>query len=397
MSEIKLKKIVYASLFARTFAAVIDFVITAFVGIGAALGATEIAKSTPSVKGYQNEYIEVMTDSNLIEYKNKEVSYKIYNDYKEYETLFTSFYCDFLPSKVDYEYTHDTYWYNVHIYGLKDEKGLYSSKDLNDNVLTISKHIGSNLFTYELDNENQPLYDQIALPKALNNDKSQELSKEDNLKLLNFYYVSDEDAKNIDSAKEYKYIYFYALSELTSIPQVVKAYNRYNLLGVTIPVMVAIIFTMLIFYFVLPMIFKDGETLGKLIMHICLVNKLGYKYPKSGLIIRFLIPASVVAILLLFTGLSLLSIIIFSVIVLISYLLTIFTKEHKAIHDYLAGSLVIDKRESTFFKDYSEEEKFEKDTEKFDSLLKEDKDVSEDESVLYVNPHYREEKDKKDN
>ena len=396
MSNINLKKIVPASLFARTFGAVIDFVITVFVGIGVALGASAISKSTNTVKGYQDTYTQIMTDSKLVQYDKKNVSYQIYDDYKEYETLFLEFYCDFMPNQVKYEYTHDTYWYNVHIYGLKDEKGLYSQTDLKDNVLTLSKHIGSSLFTYELDENNNPLYDNIALPKALDNDKNNELSKAEAEKLLNYYFVSDDEVSENVTAKEYKYVYFYALSELTSIPEIISAYNKYNLYGVTIPVLVAAIFTMLIFYFMFPMIFKDGETLGKLIMHTCLVNKLGYKYPKSGLIIRFLLPAAVVAILLLFTGLSLLTIIIFSVIVLISYVLTIFTKDHKAIHDYLAGSMVIDKRESTFFKDINEEEKLEKETEKFDSLLKEDTDIFQDKSVLYVNPRYREENEKKD-
>ena len=131
-------------------------------------------------------------------------------------------------------------------------------------------------------------------------------------------------------------------------------------------------------------------------MHTCLVNKLGYAYNKLGLIIRFLIPALLVGIVLIFMGLSLISLLVLSGIILISYLMVIFTKDHKAIHDYLSGSLVIDKKESTFFKDATEEERFEQQAAKFDSLLKEDKDVSEDKSILYVNPRYREKDDKEE-
>ena len=394
----KLKRIVPASLFARTFGAVIDLAITLFIGAGLAIAAVNIARSTPSVNNHKENYISEMTDSKIITYNQKTnlVSPVIKDDYKDYEALFYEFYSSFMPSKKEYKYTHDTYWYNVHIYGLKDEKGLYSQDDLKENVLSISRHIGPTLFTYKLDADSNKLLDEFALPIAKENDEEKVISSEENKKLLSFYYLSDEESKNSDIAKEYKYIYFYALSELTSITSIVKEFNAYNIYGMTISISVALIFSMFIFYFVIPLIFKNGESLGKLIMHTCLVNKLGYAYNKLGLIIRFLIPALLVGIVLVFMGLSLISLLILSGIILISYLMVIFTKDHKAIHDYLSGSLVIDKKESTFFKDATEEERFEQQAAKFDSLLKEDKDVSEDKSILYVNPRYREKDDKEE-
>ena len=246
--KVKLKRIVPASLFARTFGAVIDLAITLFIGAGLAIAAVNIAKSTPSVNNHKENYISEMTDSKIITYNQKTniVSPVIKDDYKDYETLFYEFYSSFMPSKKEYKYTHDKYWYNVHIYGLKDEKGLYSQDDLKENVLSISRHIGPTLFTYKLDADSNKLLDEFALPIAKENDEEKVISSEENKKLLSFYYLSDEESKTSDIAKEYKYIYFYALSELTSIASIVKEFNAYNIYGMTIPISVALIFSMFI-------------------------------------------------------------------------------------------------------------------------------------------------------
>ena len=389
--KIKLKKIVPASLFARTFGAIIDLAITLFVGIGLAIGVVYLCRTLPSIKAHQDNYTQVMTDSGLINYdkKTKTVTFVEKDSYKGYEEVVYTFYSEFMSSKTEYKYTHDIYWYNVHVYGLDDVQNLYSSDDLKENVLAISKAYGKQLFTYKLDNENNPVVNEFALPKVLENDISKEISNEDQAKLMKFYFASDQELKTDAMSKEYKYVYFYALSELTSLKEVSSEYNKYNLYGTTIPAMAAIVFTMAIFYFVIPLIFKDGETLGKLIMHTCLVNKLGYHYKRSGKILRFLAPALVVALIIILFGLSLTSVMIVSGIFFISYLFTLFSKEHKAIHDYIAGSLVIDKRESTFFKDYEEEERFEKEAEHYSSLVEDKSDITEDESVLYVNPRYK--------
>ena len=308
--------------------------------------------------------------------------------------MFYSFYHDFMSTQVEYEHERDTYWYNVNVYGQDDVRGLYSEEELKLYRSPLAKLYGKTLFTYRLDNDSQPMLDAMALPIACENDPEHELDAQTKEKLLNYYFVKDDDVKNNEIAKEYKYIYYYALSDLTSLKRIIDDYNRYSLFGTTLPLIEAMFLTMLIFYFIIPMCFRDGETVGKLIMHTCLVNKLGYRYKRSQLIVRFLFPAFVVSAVLWFTGFSMITVIILSFVILASYLLVIFGKENKAIHDYLAGTLVVDKRASTFFKDINEEEKFEKQTEEFVSLIQEKEDPREDEKTIYVNPHYKEDNSK---
>ena len=384
----KLKNIVPAPLFQRTFAAIIDLVITILIGAGVFLGFSSIASNFSSVKAYKNDYIETIEKSNILTYDKKEDMAKplVFNKYQDYESAFYSFYHDFMPTEVTYTYEHDVYWYNVHIYGLEDELHKYSLTDLNDNVLSISKRYGKTLFTYELDDDNNKLYDHFALPIAYENQRDKTVSKEEETKLINFYYVSDDEVNNNEIAKEYKYVYYYALSELTSIERLSNDYNRFALYGTTLPLVVAIFFTMAIFYLVIPLFFKDGETIGKLVMHICLVNKLGYQYRRVQIVPRALFPTLFVGIILVLTGFSIVTVLILSATILVSFLLVIFTKEHKSIKDYLGGTMVIDKRASTFFKDATEEARYEEESKKFSSLLDKPLDPKEADNVIYINP-----------
>ena len=130
-----------------------------------------------------------------------------------------------------------------------------------------------------------------------------------------------------------------------------------------LPELTAIFIVSILAYFVMPIIFKNGKTVGKLVMGIGLVNKLGYDVTIPQLIMRFFFPLVVVLGLLIVGGSA------FAIgaglFVLVSYTLVIFTKEHKAIHDYLAGTVAIDTKRSVWFKNASEEAKY---TEKINAM-----------------------------
>ena len=70
----------------------------------------------------------------------------------------------------------------------------------------------------------------------------------------------------------------------------------------------------------------------------------------------------------------------------------IFTKENKALHDYFAGTLVIDARESTWFKNIEEEEKTQHDVDTFVDSVKSANEPVSGENIIYTNPHLNDDK-----
>lgn len=123
--------------------------------------------------------------------------------------------------------------------------------------------------------------------------------------------------------------------------------NRYNVITISISLFVSII----ILYLVIPLIFKDGETLGKKLMGIGIVNlKNGFRIKLSQKIIRFLS-------FLIFE--VILSILLLAIPLIISISMMFFSKNNMALHDQLAATLCIDKKISLVYKDIDEFKKHE--------------------------------------
>ena len=383
----KVKKIVPAPLFSRTFAAIIDFVLAVFVGAGIFLGISNIAYNVNWIKAYKDDYNQTIVNSGLMKLeKNVLVPYE-YQSYLDYQTKFYDFYHDFYAKETNKQY--DKYWFNVFIYGQNDALNKFDEKSLNDRP-SLVKTVGPTLFAYAKDGDNF-LYDEFALPVVSENG-TKELTEAGNKQLRQYFYVSDEEAKDNENATKYKFIYYYALADITSLSKLQNDYNKYSLFGTTLPLVITIFVTFLIFLFIIPLCFKNGETIGKKVMHICLVNRLGYEHKRLQLIPRFLFPTFLVTAVVFILGFSIWSFIIVSAGVLISYLFVIFTKENKALHDYFAGTLVIDARESTWFKNIEEEEKTQHDVDTFVDSVKSANEPVSGENIIYTNPHLNDDK-----
>lgn len=384
----RVKKIVNAPLFNRTFGAIIDLILTIFIGAGIFLGISKIAENVNWIKAYKDDYNQEVVASGVMQLEKNELVPYEYDNYEDYQNKFYDFYHTFYSEKV--EKTYDVYWFNVFIYGQKDEQNKYEQKEL-DARATLIKNVGPTLFTYKLDNDNKPLVDEFAIPVDSHNGVD-EISSVTKTKLRNYFYVADNDVKDNAIAEKYKFIYYYVLSDLTSLSKLQNDYNKYALYSTTLPLVIAIFITFLIFFFIIPLCFKNGETIGKKVMHTCLVNKLGYEYKRIQLLPRFLFPTLLSTIVVFFMGFSLWSLMIVSSAILISFLFVIFSKDNKALHDYFAGTLVIDARESTWFKDANEEEKAQKDVDEFVENIHKNDDASERENILYTNPHFKDKK-----
>ena len=379
------KKIVNASLFSRTFAAVIDLVIAIFVGAGIYLGFSKIAENIPSIKSYKEDYTQTIVDSGLMKLNKGELEQYEYDDYLEYQTMFYDFYHNYYSKEMNKEY--NVYWFNVFIYGQEDSLNLYEKSQL-DTRPTLMKVYGPSLFTYKLDSGDQPLYEEFAIPKESENG-NKELSESVKKQLRNYFYVADGEVQEGSVAAKQKFIYYYALSDLTSLPKLQSDYDHYAFLASTLPLVIAIFVTFMIFYFFIPIVFKNGETIGKKVMHICLVNKLGYQYNRLQLIPRFLAPAFLIIAVIFITGFSIWSLLIVSAGLLISYLFAIFYKNNRALHDIFAGTLVVDARESTWFKNAEEEAKTQQEIEEYVEAVKNSNETMNKDNIIYTNPHFK--------
>ena len=385
--EMRLKKIVPAGLFHRTFAAVLDLIMIIFVGLSLFIGISEIMIRTKWVQSYKQDYIQVITDSGIAVYDEKEdvVNPYEYTNYKQYEAIFFDFYTDFINKATGDETIRDAYWYNVMVYGLDDILNMYSVEYIDSHRLGIATQFGESLFTYKLDGENKPLPNELALPICYENDPEHEETDSEKTALRKYYYATDEETENNELIKKHRYVYYYALSELTSLKRIKDDYYHYALYGRTLPLVIGVFLSMVIFYLVIPLFFKDGETLGKKINKICLVNKLGYQYKRAQLFPRVAFPILLSSIIIFFTGFSIITFVILSVVILASFLLVIFTKEHKSIHDYLAGTLVIEKVDSTWFENATEEEQKEKEVQEYVDSIK-NKEIEDDNPTIIYKP-----------
>lgn len=101
-----------------------------------------------------------------------------------------------------------------------------------------------------------------------------------------------------------------------------------------------------IYEFIIPCFSKYGETIGKHIFKIGLVNKDGYEIKKYQLFIRFLA--------YYFMDI-LLSAITFGGVFIITYTMMLFTKKRRCIHDFISGTVVINTVNSIIFKNKNEE------------------------------------------
>ena len=135
-----------------------------------------------------------------------------------------------------------------------------------------------------------------------------------------------------------------------------KEYNlviNLTLIMITVGVMISILIT----DFVIPLIFKNGQTIGKKVFGLCLVKKNSVRMKKIQLFVRTLlgkfalelmIPIYII-IMFYFGLMGLLGLIILLVLGLVQLLLLIFTQYRTVIHDLLSQTVVADMSSQMIF------------------------------------------------
>ena len=112
-----------------------------------------------------------------------------------------------------------------------------------------------------------------------------------------------------------------------------------------------------IFYILIPLLFKDGETLGKKTMQIAVISFDGYSAKKRQILFREILLFIVIFILGIAVGIGLTSFAIMALGVLVLFILTLIPKNKRSIFDFAAYTIVVDSVHSTWFKSKEDEER----------------------------------------
>lgn len=120
---------------------------------------------------------------------------------------------------------------------------------------------------------------------------------------------------------------------------------------------------MLIVYLIIPLITRDGESIGKKFCHIALCNLKGYRVQKRQIVFRFFIFFVLMTLSLFVVGIGLTSFATLGIGALLMFIVVLVNKKHKAIHDFAAMTLVIDAKTSVWFASQEDELKRSKELE----------------------------------
>ncbi len=112
-----------------------------------------------------------------------------------------------------------------------------------------------------------------------------------------------------------------------------------------------------IFYILIPMLMKNGQTLGKATLNIGIISNNGYAAKKRQILFRQLVQFAEVSLSLFIVGFGLTSIATLGVGGVILLIVILFNKQRKAPHDFAAMTLPIDIKTSVFFSNAKEEDR----------------------------------------
>ena len=163
-----------------------------------------------------------------------------------------------------------------------------------------------------------------------------------------YYAMSEEDLKKYNDA----------YAELIADEEAMHAYNMVVNLTLLI-VSFSILLAYIVFEFVIPLRFGNGQTLGKKIFGAAVMRVDGVKVTAPLLFIRtilgkFTIETMIpvlICIMIFFNSIGVVGILIIGLILLLQIILLIATKTNSAIHDVLAKTVVIDLASQMIFED----------------------------------------------
>ena len=124
-----------------------------------------------------------------------------------------------------------------------------------------------------------------------------------------------------------------------------------------IPVYVVLV---LVLYLMIPLLTKNGATLGKLSLGIGVVSNTGYQAKKRQILFRSIVFIVEITFSLFIVGYGLTSLATLLVGCVIMMVVALITKKNQAPHDLAAMTMEIDMKKSVFFENASEEDRYHK-------------------------------------
>lgn len=149
-----------------------------------------------------------------------------------------------------------------------------------------------------------------------------------------------------------------------------------------------------IFFIMFPLIFRNGETLGKKVMHVGFVTKDGFDVKKRQIVFRQILILLFASLCTFGIGIGPTSIAILGVGVLIYVIATLISKTHRSPADYAAYTLLIDTASSVWFHDEAEEEN--KEVELEDKMAKYRTEKPQDKHLIQIGTEIVDEQVKKE-
>lgn len=125
--------------------------------------------------------------------------------------------------------------------------------------------------------------------------------------------------------------------------------NRNMMMFAIVMIIPCLFGTSLIFYLIIPICSKNGETIGKYILGLGVLSADGYVLKRYHHIPRFL------SLFVIEMAGGILS---FGGLFLVTYIMFCFTKKRRSIHDFFGNSVVIDKKSSVWFVDKDQEYRY---------------------------------------
>lgn len=337
----------------RALCAIVDFAFAFLFGLGIFTAVSATLTNIPNGVAIKNEITSYYLDSGLfiLDDTGNPTGNTLSNRYEDHYKMLHRYYTVYLTSEcpeIDRS-SYDDYWFNVFILGLEDKKGLFSYEQIKNYPEPRAK--GASLFSYPRDLGGEFDLDKPGIPRDElheNGDPTMPLTAEGRTELARYFY--NDSTRNCD---------FNAGYDLTHRKFFLEAQFQYELRSTVIPLVSAVVVSSLLFFFVFPMVFKDGQTLGKKIFGFGVLSYSGYASTRGQILLRQLPPILLGVIAFAFAS-GLVAAILMGTLLFISYILSIFSRDHRAIHDFTAYTFVADIRESVYFKNPEEEEFFEK-------------------------------------
>ncbi len=291
--------IVPASLGKRTGAAIIDLLIAAMVWFGLlAFAIQPIFNNVFGLLAIQEDYQAIQIASKLYELDEEYETVSVLAA-EDYDTGVLAYYTEYKSETIE--------WYNTEILEIGTEGSLFvyaQTAGVDDPTLVgVPAPIeGSGTMTSE----------ELSSATA---DQAGDLET--------FYYNAYTDARTDLNAQP---AYLALANQLAY-------YFKWELA-------IATTFVISVFYLLIPLLLKDGRTLGKQLFGISLVNKNGYRVKKWQIAVRALVFGVFEIFGAVYTMMG---------TILISYTIMIFGKKNMSIHDFVASTRVLDAKRSVWF------------------------------------------------